>query len=57
MSTHELAAATSFCRQVCLLGGPRPVFGTPAQVLTAERMREAYHGNVLAVDGGLLVAS
>jgi manganese/iron transport system ATP-binding protein len=57
ISTHDLMVATGFSQQVCLLGGPRPVLGTPERVLTAERMREAYRGNVLAVDGRLLIAS
>jgi iron complex transport system ATP-binding protein len=48
---HDLSLAALFCRTVYLLtGGQVTAAGPPAQVITADTVREAYGAEVLVVD-------
>jgi len=56
LSTHDLAVARDLADQVCLLNGRQWAAGAPAEVLTAETLRQAYGGRAVDLpDGQMLV--
>ena len=51
MATHDLAFARERASQVLLVNGRQFAFGPPASALTGERLRAAYGGRLVLVDG------
>ena len=50
-AVHDLTLASQFCDRIALMSGGRFVaFGTPHEVLTAERIREVYGAYVTVID-------
>jgi manganese/iron transport system ATP-binding protein len=56
VSTHDLALAHLACDEVCLLNRHQVAFGPTEATLTPELLRAAYGGQVLSVDGDVIVA-
>jgi len=56
VSTHDLAIARDLADQVCVLNGRQWAAGAPADVLTAETLRQAYGDRAVDLpDGQMLV--
>ena len=51
MATHDLAFARERASKVLLVNGRQFAFGPPASALTGERLRAAYGGRLVLVDG------
>jgi manganese/iron transport system ATP-binding protein len=57
VSTHDLALAHLACDEVCLLNRHQFGFGPTRQMLTPERLRATYGGQVLELHGNRVVVA
>ncbi|MEV4343651.1 metal ABC transporter ATP-binding protein [Actinoplanes sp. NPDC049596] len=55
LSTHDLALARDVADLVCLINGRQWAFGPPGEVLTADRLRDAYGGQTIELADGRTV--
>jgi manganese/iron transport system ATP-binding protein len=57
VSTHDLALAHLACGEVCLLNRHQFGFGPTGQILTPDRLRATYGGQVLELHGNRVVVA
>lgn len=55
VSTHDLAMAAQRFESVMLINHSLIAFGTPSQVFTTENLSKAFHGQVMFIDGAVVV--